>query len=314
MRRWDNMPRGKKNKTHEEYVKEVLDINPNIEVVGKYINAKTKILHKCKIDGYEWYSRPDNILHGQGCPRCSGVERYSHEEYVQKVAEINSNIEVLEKYINNKTKILHRCKIDGYEWCVVPSAILHGQGCPKCSGNAKMTQEEYIIRVEKVNPDIEVLEQYIGYNIKILHKCKKDGYEWKISPNNILHGIGCPKCNTSKGENAIKEWIEKMGILYENQKRFLDCKDKKSLPFDFYLPEYNICIEYQGKQHYEPIKYFGGISKFENQIKKDKIKKEYCKNNDILLFEIPYYSDLNEELIRLYKIIKNMNTKKGVVI
>lgn len=305
---------GTMKKTHEEYVAEVIKINPYIDVMEKYNGAQTKILHRCKKDDYEWYVRPDDILHGQGCPRCSGIERYCHEEYVKKVAEINPDIEVLERYINSKTKILHRCKIDGYEWYISPSAILQRQGCPKCAGNAKITHEEYIANVAKINPDIEVLGQYIGYNVKILHKCNIDNHEWYIPPNNILHGVGCPKCNTSKGEKAIEEWIKKQGFLYETQKRFSDCRDKNPLPFDFYLPEYNICIEYQGQQHYESIKYFGGVSKFENQVKKDNIKKEYCQKNNILLFEIPYYSDLDDKLIELYSLTTERNAIKEVAV
>ena len=305
---------GNMKKTHEEYVAEARKVNPYIEVVGKYNGALTKILHKCKKDGYEWYVSPHNVLQGQSCPRCSGVERYSHEEYVKRVAKVNPNVEVLGKYIDSKTKILHRCKIDGYEWSAFPSVVLQGGGCPKCAGNAKITHEEYIIQVAKVNPSIEVLERYAGYHTKILHKCKTDGYEWYASPSNILHGFGCPKCNTSKGEKAIEEWINKQNILYESQKRFFDCRDKKPLPFDFYLPEYDICIEYQGQQHYESIKYFGGKSKFEDQIKKDNIKKEYCKKNNILLIEIPYYFDLNKELVNLYDLIKVKHMEKEVVV
>lgn len=298
---------GTMKKTHEEYIDEVAKINPNIEVIGRYDGMTTKILHKCKIDGYEWYTKPNGILHGQGCPRCSKVERYGHEGYINRVEKLNPNIEVVGKYMESKTKILHRCKIDGYEWNAFPSVILHGGGCPKCAGNAKMTHEQYIMQVFKVNPSIEVLERYVNYNTKILHKCKADGYEWYVSPNNILHDVGCPKCNTSKGEKIIEEWIKKRNILYESQKRFSNCKDKKPLPFDFYLPEYNICIEYQGQQHYEPIEYFGGKSKFENQIKKDNIKKEYCQKNNIYLFEIPYFEDINKKLEELYKIISKQN-------
>ena len=303
---------GSMKKTHEEYIDEVIKINPNVEVIERYNGALTKILHRCKIDGYEWYIRPDSILHGQGCPKCSGLERYSHKEYIKKVAEINSNIEVLDKYIDSKTKILHRCKIDGYEWCVIPAAILQGCGCPKCAKNAKITHEEYVAQVTKINSNIEVLEEYAGYHTKILHKCKRDGYEWYASPSNILHGSGCPKCNISKGEKTIEDWLNKKNILYESQKRFYGCKDVKPLPFDFYLPEYNICIEYQGLQHYKSIEYFGGESKFKSQIKKDNIKKEYCQKNNIYLFEIPYYSNLDEELTKLYKLI-NVKEKEVIV-
>ena len=64
---------------------------------------------------------------------------------------------------------------------------------------------------------------------------------------------------------------------------FEDCIDKRPLPFDFYLPEYNICIEYQGQQHYYPVEIFGGKNAFESQVLRDNIKREYCQKNNILL-------------------------------
>ena len=303
---------GNIKKTHDMYVKELFKINPNIEVIGEYINNKTKILHRCKIDGYEWNACPSNMLSGKGCPICSRRKKKTHEEYVNEVMELNDNIDVIGNYINCNTKILHKCKIDGHEWYATPNSILSGKGCSKCSGNTKKNHKEYVDDVCSINKNIEVIDNYINAQTQILHRCKICGCEWYVKPNAILNGTGCPKCKESRGEKTIEDWLNIKNILYVSQKRFFDCKDIKPLPFDFYLPNYNICIEYQGQQHYEPVEYFGGESKFKDQIKKDNIKKEYCKKNNIHLFEIPYYSDLDEELVKLYELIKN--TKKGVAV
>lgn len=355
-----------KKKTHEEYVAEVAAINPNIEVIGTYINARTKILHKCKIDGYEWCVKPSAILSGIGCPRCSGVERYGHDTYIKKVAATNFNIEVVEKYINSRTRILHKCRIDGYEWFAKPANILHGEGCPRCSGVERYTQDEYVKRVSEINPDIEVIGEYIGTHVKIshrcnidgyewlvsphdilkgckcprcvgcerytqegyikrvgeinpdievigeydgvftpiLHRCKIDGYEWYTMPSNILQGCGCYKCSKhSKGEKTISKWLDDRHVLYIPQKKFDGCKSKIALSFDFYLPNYNIAIEYNGMQHYEPVEYFGGKEKFEIQQKHDKIKENYCKENNIRLFIIPYFEDINIKFKELSDLI-----------
>lgn len=300
-------------KTHAQYVEELLIVNPNIEVVGDYINSHTKILHRCKIDGYEWMIQPNDILQGYGCPRCAGNERYGHEEYIRRVAEINPNIEVVGVYVNNQTKILHKCKIDGCKWMARPNSILRNSGCPICSVKAKKSHEQYLSEVAKINHNIEVIGLYDGAFTKILHKCKICGREWSSSPNRILRGCGCPKCNESHGERSISKWLDKHDILYQRQKTFEDCKDKRVLPFDFYLPNYNILIEYNGRQHYEPVAYFGGVEKFEGVVRRDNIKKKYCQKNNILLFEIPYYSDLDEELARLYELIKIKYIKKEVV-
>lgn len=297
--------------THAEYVKRVAEINTDIEVVGIYIDSKTKILHRCKIDGYEWYVKPNNILTGSGCAMCCGHIKKTHSEYIDLVAEINSDIEVIGEYVDYDTTILHKCKIDGYEWYASPNRILHGTGCPKCAKKIR-THEDYVRDVSIINPNIEVLEKYQKWNVPILHKCKKCGCEWATRPNDILNGTGCPECKESHGERNIKEWLDAHNILYQRQKTFDDCKYKRVLPFDFYLPTYDICIEYQGVQHYKPIGYFGGQKSFESQVLRDKIKKEYCQKNNILFFEIPYYSDLEEELTRLYDFI--IHIEKGVAV
>lgn len=297
-----------KKKTHEEYVAEVAIINPNIDVIGKYVNAKTKVLHRCKIDGCEWDTTPDIILHGHGCPICAGNKKYIHEEYVEKVANVNSNIEVVDKYIDSFTNILHRCKIDGYEWEARPSSILYGSGCPKCAkinstAHTMKTHESYVEELKIKNPFVLANEEYINAKTKIEHICLKCEYKWTALPFKILEGQGCPKCKDSKGEKNVSYWLDANNIMYIRQKTFDDCRDKNVLRFDFYLPNYNVLIEYQGKQHYVPVDHFGGKESFCEVVKRDKIKEEYCKKNNIPLFTIPYYADVHEELNKMYELI-----------
>jgi hypothetical protein len=109
--------------------------------------------------------------------------------------------------------------------------------------------------------------------------------------------IGCKICSSSKGESAIKKFLDSNHISHDPEHRFDDCKYKKALPFDFYLMDYNICCEYQGIQHYGPYEFFGGEKGFEIQKIKDKIKKDYCKKNNIRLIEIPYWEYDNIEII-----------------
>lgn len=290
-----------RRKTHEEYINEVKDKNPNIEVLGVYVDAKTAILHKCKIDGYEWYAKPNNILSGKGCPMCAGNIKFTHEQYVEMVSNINPYIKVLGQYINAQTHILHRCTKHDIEWMAIPECILNGKGCRECMKekirlkNSK-THEQYVEELHSINPNIIVIEKYCNANTPILHQCVLCGNTWKASPANILYGTGCPKCNASKGEKFISVWLDNNNIKYIAQKSFDNCRDRRPLPFDFYLPNYNICIEYQGEQHYRPVDYFGGQEQFELQIKHDKIKVSYCKENNIELLCIKYDEDINEAL------------------
>lgn len=288
--------------TNDEYLSKVKEINSNIDVIGTYVNARTPILHKCKKDNYEWMTTPERILIGNSCPKCAGNLKKTHKEYVCEVKNINSNIEVIEQYINAKTPILHKCLIHNSEWKVRPNDILRGKGCPICgikkSGKARFkSHTQYLEELKIKNKNIIAIENYNGIYNPILHKCLIDGCEWCAIPHNILHGnAGCPKCNKSKGENIICKWLKEHNIKYESQKRFYDCRDKYTLPFDFYLSDYNIAIEYDGIQHYKPIEYFGGQESFKYTQKHDKIKNEYCENNNIKLLRIPYYKNIEDEL------------------
>ena len=288
-------------KTYKEYVEKVKEINHNIIVLGTYTNARTPILHKCKIDGHEWMTSPYHILSGKGCPKCAGNNKKGHNEYVSELSLINPNIEVVGNYVNAKTSILHKCLIHNIEWEARPNDILCGKGCPICgtikSGNTRhKTHAQYVEELKLINGNIIVVGNYKGANIPILHRCIIDGCEWYATPHNILCGTGCPRCNDSKGEKTIRKWLTEHNITYNSQKRFDDCCDKTSLPFDFYLPDYNCCIEYDGKQHYEAIEWFGGQSAFKYTQKHDKIKTDYCKKNNIKLLRIPYFKNIEEEL------------------
>ena len=256
---------------------------------------------------------PNNILHGQGCLDCGKEKignkfRKTHEQYIKELAEINPNIEAIGLYVGSMTKILHRCKIDGCEWYAIPNSILQGCGCPECSIRKQIkrqtkTHDQYIQEVAKISFDIEVIGEYAGDGTPILHKCKIDGHEWMARPGNILQGQGCPKCNTSKGEKTIANWLNKNNISYEQQKIFDGCRNKLPLPFDFYLTDYNIAIEYNGKQHYEPVDYFGGKEAFESVVMRDKIKENYCSDNNIHLIKIAYNTNIYEELQKLYELL-----------
>lgn len=103
-----------------------------------------------------------------------------------------------------------------------------------------------------------------------------------------FHTASCGCDKRSKGEQIIKNFLEENKILYIPQKRFEDCKNKRKLPFDFYLPNQNICIEYDGYQHFHPVKEWGGEEMFLMRQMNDKIKDNYCKSNGINLIRIPY--------------------------
>lgn len=293
-------------KLHEQYVEELKVVNPNVLVIEEYINADTPTLHMCLIHNIVWKTRPNNVLHGCGCRECmrekiSEKNCKTHEQYVKDLSVANPYVVAVGKYINVKTPILHECLIHNIMWETTPSSALQGCGCCMCRsekiGNGlRKSHAQYVEDLRIANPNIVALGTYVDVNTPILHKCLIDGYEWETTPIKALHAVGCPQCNKSRGERDVEEWLKCNNIAYEPQKSFDDCKDKKPLPFDFYLPDYNCCVEYNGRQHYEPVDYFGGEEALEYTQKHDKIKAEYCRNNNIRLLSIPYYAETEEEL------------------
>jgi very-short-patch-repair endonuclease len=94
--------------------------------------------------------------------------------------------------------------------------------------------------------------------------------------------------NMSVGERKIKTYLDRKNIEFVYQKKYVDCCDVNPLPFDFYLPKYNLIIEYDGRQHTHSIRQFGGEKYLQYTQKHDKIKNEYCAENNINILSISY--------------------------
>ena len=177
------------------------------------------------------------------------------------------------------------------------------QNTVKMLANRKRSSvDNFYLKYNNMDTTIELLDEYIPGN-KIHCKCKIHGQEFYMTPYNILEGKnGCTQCYMSKGENKIGQYLTSNNIDYCMYYKFDDCKDQRALPFDFYLPDYNILIEYDGEQHYHPVNY-GGISDEEanknfNVVQKhDRIKTNYCKQHGIPLIRIPYFEYDNIENI-----------------
>lgn len=105
---------------------------------------------------------------------------------------------------------------------------------------------------------------------------------------------------TSYGEDMIKNFLIQNSIDFEREKKFNTCKNLKELPFDFYLPTYNICIEYDGELHFKPSKIYGGEKTLLRIRQNDSIKSNWCVLNNIRLIRISYKSKskINEILFK----------------
>lgn len=213
---------------------------------------------------------------------------------------------------NSNTRAYYECHKHGIHNSKIYSLLL-GFGCPDCAYEEKGMKNR--LSVEQIEEEIARYggvwvnkEDYKGWSVKNLQiLCPICGRPFTTSYNSFVkHGgqfcAECSKCK-SKGEKSISTYLENKNIVFITEYRISNCKDKYSLPFDFYLPDFNVCIEFHGVQHYESVDYFGGKVTFYRQKKHDNIKSNYCKNNNIKLIIIPYWdfpnieSILNNELL-----------------
>jgi hypothetical protein len=293
-------------KPEEEYIKELAEKNPNAKLVGEYRGIDVATDHLCLIHNIVWTALPHNVLYGKGCSQCRSEKIRTRllkplDEYVDALAKENPDLELIGEYINYNTPTEHHCHKHDVSFDISPMCALLGHGCyrctsEKCRDNRLKSEEQYIVELREKHPKIVLCSEYVGGNINTLHECLVCGCEWMPRPSNLLTGHGCPECSESKGEQQVSLWLKNKGFVYVPQKKFDDCCDKRPLPFDFYLPEQNICIEYQGKQHYEAIEYFGGEASFLYTKYHDGIKEDYCLSKKITLICIPYWEDVNEYL------------------
>lgn len=236
------------------------------------------------------------------CVSCLEEKRLKlQNEFIEKSKKIHKekyNYSKV-KYEKNYEKIIIICPKHG-SFLQEPSNHVRGQGCDSCLNESlRLTTQQVIDKFVKVHRNIYDYSkvEYLQNKIPVLIICKKHG-EFKQLSNKHLLGQGCPKCRMSHGERKIYNFLVDNDFVFKHQKNFPDFFNKKTkqrYKFDFYLSEYNLCIEYDGEQHYKP-RCIGGISQIEANsnfkiIKKyDKIKNNYCKKNNIKLIRVNYKS------------------------
>lgn len=271
----------------------------------KYKNSQTKIHFKCNIDGYEWYTTYYN-LNKTGCRKCNKTAKLTYREFkkniLERCKEVNCKVMSPIVYDNTSSKIHLKCNIDGYEWFPEYNNFINSRyGCPKCSKVGKLSQNEMenniINRCNEM--DYSLIDNVIcnGSKTKFKIKCNVCDNEWTPNYNNFYYKkTGCPKCNQSKGELNVANYLNLNNIQYFREYKFDKCKYKRKLPFDFYLPEYNLCIEFDGEQHFKPQNCWGGDNDFKIIRIRDEIKNKYCLDNNINLIRIKYNENIEEIL------------------
>ncbi len=301
--------------TQEEFINKCLQIAPQYDYSKvHYINSKTKVCIICPIHGEFWQTPNSFLSRKRMCPQCGKINRklklsFTLEEFINKARKIHGDKYIYSKveYINNYTKVCIICPEHGEFW-QTPREHLRNQGCPKCHLNYLhneniLTTEEFIERAIEIHGNRYVYSKvnYIDSKTKVCIICPNHG-EFSQTPNSHLQGQGCPFCNQSKLERTVEKILKENDIKYLPQYKEKWLKNKNELRLDFYLPEYNVAIECQGKQHFEPVEYLGGEKEFEQRRICDVIKYDLCKEHGIkiLYFSLTkkYNDFLSEKLIK----------------
>ena len=314
-----------KKLTTEEFIERATKVHGDeydyslVEYVGAHI--KIKII--CKEHGI-FEQIPSSHLKYQGCRQCKNkvyreTKLKSNKQYLTEIKKIHGDkYEYLSDYVDEYTKLKIKCKECDNIFIQKPSKHKSGQGCPICGElkrieSRKLSLDEFVKRAKEKHDNYYDYSKadYINMHTKIKIICLKHGL-FEQTPDNHLSGKGCAKCKKSKGENAISKLLNEHNIIFTQEQKFKDCKDKRELPFDFYLPENNLCIEYDGKQHFTIVDYFGGKDGLKKIQKHDKIKNQYCLDNNIDLIRIRYDEDVSEKLDFLIKNQHQHNDKRNI--
>jgi hypothetical protein len=312
-----NISRSNLNKNSYEEVKNFIEVDSNsgCELVSKkYINSEKKLAIKCKCGNlFNTTFNSFKTSNKRQCNECGKLKllesiTFSYE-YIKNYIESNSKCILLSKEYSgyNNYDLLVKCNC-GNEYITSFGMFCRGKRqCNFCSNLHRWTYEEVknYIEVESKSGCKLLSSNYINNSQKLKIQCKCGNIYFTDFGNFVyLNKIRCDKCSNkeSTGEYIIRSYFEKNNINFLAQYKFKDCKNKRCLPFDFAVfdNESNLifCLEYNGKQHYEPINYFGGIKEFNYTQNNDKIKIKYCKDNKIKLIIIPFWDfDRIEEIL-----------------
>ena len=290
-----------------EFIKSEFEKRGFTLISTEHINNKVPLEYLCD-QGHKNKIVWGSFSRGCGCSKCASqksaeMRRYKIE-YVKEIFEKEGCTLLSTVYKNNLQKLDYICSC-GEQSTVTFGFFLIGGRCKKCGIKKSAISKTYtyeFIKQEFEKAGCTLLSTtYTGNEQKLDYICKCNTHS-QIPYSRFQQGGRCG-CERSWGEKKIKDILDKNNINYEMGKRFEDCKNIRSLPFDFYIPNKNILIEYDGEQHFLAST-FGGISKeraeniLEGTQKRDAIKTAYCIEKEIKLIRIPYWEfDRIEEIL-----------------
>jgi len=302
----------------------------------KYVNSYSDVNITCSIHG-DFPQPPHSHLKGDGCDKCGIISRTSNkEDFIQKAQKIHflydddenkipkytyDNVDYKGSFIKvNITCPIHS-PIHG-DFPQRPSDHLSGNGCNKCYRDSTRSNKEDFTKDAqsmKVHQNKDGTPKYTYDNVVYITSDIKVNITCPIHspihgdfpqlPSNHLQGVGCPWCNESKGEKELKQILYEKSINYIQQKKYDDCISYRrkiglskrcfKLKFDFYLPENNTLVEYDGGYHFKQNSNIS-LEEYTYNVLNDREKNDYTKAKNIKLIRIGYLDikNIEEELMK----------------
>ena len=286
----------KNMKTHEQFVCDMKIKNPDIKIIGEYINHHTPLLCECLICGYQWMSKPKYLHKKQGCIMCLNRDKAkSHDIFLAELEMVNSNIQILSEYRNAKTRIKCRCLDCLYEWDTYPDSLLNGSGCPCCCNRVCVTGINDVATTHPelvkyfVTPD-EAKGVTYGVNKLFYFKCPDCGHIKLLTINYLSNfGFHCDICSDfiSYPNKLLRAFLF---LLPVNNVDFEYSPDwAKGRRYDGYF-EYNeqrYVVEMDGEWHIKDNNLSGKTAE-QSQID-DAFKDKMAQENNHIMIRIPCY-------------------------
>lgn len=256
--------------------------------------------------GYTWCVEAGAFLGnknkmGSRCPNCFGNTKKTTKQFLEEVDTMyNGEYTVVDSYINARTKIKIRHELCGTILFIAPNTFLGGVGCSSCNGGIPLTHS-------KVKKEIHTMTEGTYELVNTYDNCFSELHIRHVPCNHVAKTTlalirthkrvpPCKLCYSFSGEELVSNYLLSKGIRFDTQVYFDNLRLIKRLSYDFILPNNNVLIEYQGVQHYKPVKHFGGVDAFKVQQHRDELKRTYAKENGYMLIEVPYTENTQEKV------------------
>ena len=274
-------------------------------ISNDYINSDSLLEIKCNKCGQNFKMSFHTYKRGSRCGLCNVSHKKTIEE-VKELIEISNDDKLISKdYKNCISKMDIQCGTCNNIFKMTYSQYRQGNRCPKCSAQSTIEKnrhsQEYVAEFIANDGDL-LMSKYINMETKIDIKCGDCKKIFNVSFDSYKCSFTRCSCKTtSKGERLIENYLIKNNIVFEKQKTFAGCKRKIALRYDFYLPLYDVLIEFDGSIHFRANELLGGDEAFNNRRESDIIKNIYCIKNGKKLLRISYnYIRSVEKIVENY--------------